>query len=94
MSTLYIYIEFAHYFENKPVECFRVDGAGNENPGFDEVQFHWAERHMLEGRYCTLVTTRYAGGSYLNRVELLNGCLSMGHSGIFIPSTIHGSNMD
>ena len=86
--------EFAHYFENKPVECFRVDGAGNENPGFDEVQFHWAERHMLEGRYCTLVTTRYAGGSYLNRVELLNGCLSMGHSGIFIPSTIHGSNMD
>ena len=49
---------------------------------------------MLEGQYYTLITTRYAGGSYLKRVELLNGCLSMRHSEIFIPSTIHGSNMD
>ena len=40
-----------------------------------------------------MVTARYAGGSYLNGVELLNGCLAVGHSGIFIPSTIHGSNL-
>ena len=86
--------EFVPQFKNKPIDCFRVDGAGDENPGFDEVQFNWTERHLEEGRVCTLVTTRYSGGSYLNRVELLNGCIAVGHSGVFIPSTIHGSNVD
>ena len=32
------------------------------------------------------------GGSCLNKVELQNGCLAMGHSNLFIPSTIYGSN--
>ena len=86
--------DFAHYFENKPIECFRVDGVGDENPGFDEVQFYWSERHLMEARVCTLVTARHSGGSFLNRVELLNGCIAVGHSGVFIPSTIHGSNID
>lgn len=42
----------------------------------------------------TLVTTRSSGSSYLNRVELQNGCLSRGHSSTFIPSTLAGSCMD
>ena len=75
-------------FENKQIECFKVDGAGHENPGFDEGQFYWTERHLEESRVCTLVTARHAGGSYLNRVELLNGCIALGHSGVFIRSTI------
>ena len=29
-----------------------------------------------------------------NRVELLNGCLTVGHSNVFIPSTILGSNFN
>ena len=36
----------------------------------------------------TLVTTRSSGSSYLNRVELQNGCLSLGHASTFIPSTL------
>lgn len=79
--------------DQKEIEYFQVDGAGDENPGFLEVQFYWTERHYCEGRTCTLLTARNSGGSYLNRVELLNGCLAIGHSGVFIPSTIHGSNI-
>lgn len=35
-----------------------------------------------------MVTARSGGASYLNRVELQNGCLSLGHANIFIPSTL------
>ena len=52
----------------------------------------WTERHLEQEKVCTLVTTRCSGSSYLNRVELQNGCLSIAHGNIFIPSTIHGSN--
>ena len=38
-----------------------------------------------------MVTTRSSGSSFLNRVELQNGCLSRGHSNLFIPSTLSGS---
>lgn len=31
-----------------------------------------------------------SGSSYLNRVELQSGCLSLGHSNLFIPSTLAG----
>lgn len=41
---------------------------------------------------CTLVTTRQSGGSYLNEVELMNGCLAIAHSNLYIPSTLNGSN--
>lgn len=41
-----------------------------------------------------LVTARSSGSSYLNRVELQNGCLSCGHSNVFIPSTMSGSCME
>ena len=30
----------------------------------------------------------------MNRVELQNGCLSLGHANTFIPSTLAGSNLD
>ena len=49
---------------------------------------------MLKGRLATLVTTRSSGSSYLNRVELQNGCLSRGHRNLFIPSTLSGSCME
>ena len=53
----------------------------------------WTERHLEMGKQCTMVTSRFSGGSYLNRVELLNGCIAIGHSNLFIPSTILGSNL-
>ncbi len=78
----------------KSIECVRVDGATDEGPSHVEVQFMWTERHINHSKLCTLVTTRFAGGSYLNKVELQNGCLALGHSNLFIPSTINGSNFD
>jgi len=74
----------------KDIECIRVDGASDEGPGHEEVQFYWTERHLTMSKACTIVTTRHSGGSYLNKVELLNGCISVGHSNVFIPSTLHG----
>ena len=73
------------------VECIRVDGASDEGPSHEEVQYWWTERHILKERIATLVTTRSSGCSYLNRVELQNGCLSLGHAHTFIPSTLGGS---
>ena len=51
----------------------------------------WTERHLTEANQVTLVTTQSSGSSYLNRVELQNGCLSRAHSNLFIPSTLNGS---
>lgn len=78
----------------REIECVCVDGASDEGPSHAEVQFMWTERHINHGKICTLVTSRFAGGSYLNKVELQNGCLALGHSNLFIPSTINGSNFD
>ena len=74
--------------ERKLIECIRVDGAGDERPLHEEVQFLWTSRHLDKA---TLVTTCSSGSSYLNRVELQNGCLSQAHSNMFIPSTLGGS---
>ena len=74
----------------KDIECIRVDGASDEGPGHEEVQFYWTERHLPMSKASTIVTTRHSGGSYLNKVELLNGCISVGHSNVFIPSTLNG----
>ena len=38
-----------------------------------------------------MITARSSGSSFLNRVELQNGCLSRGHSNLFIPSTLAGN---
>jgi hypothetical protein len=75
----------------KEVECIRVDGGTDEGPLHHEVQFLWTERHVTRSTKVTLVTTRCSGDSFLNRVELQNGCLSRGHSNTFIPSTLCGS---
>ena len=72
----------------KAIECVRVDGATDEGPAHAEVQYWWTKRHISRGRLATLVTTRSSGSSYLNRVELQNGCLSLGHANTFIPSTL------
>ena len=77
--------------ERKLIECVRVDGAGDEGPLHEEVQFLLTSRHLDKGCIATLVTTRSSGSSYLNRVELLNGCLSQALSNLFIPSTLGGS---
>ena len=70
----------------KSVECIRVDGASDEGPSHEEVQYWWTERHILKERVATLVTTRSSGCSYLNRVELQNGCLSKSGSCPYIHS--------
>lgn len=75
----------------KKIECVRVDGAGDEGPSHLEVQYYWTKRHLEQGSTATLVTTRSSGSSYLNRVELQNGCLALTHSNLFIPSTLKGS---
>ena len=78
----------------KAIECIRVDGAADEGPMHEEVQFFWSARHLEKGYYATYVTARCSGQSYLNRVELQNGCLGLGHSNLYIPSTLTGTNMD
>ena len=37
-----------------------------------------------------MVTTQSSGSNFLNRVELLNGCTSLAHAILFIPSTLYG----
>ena len=92
--------ELTHVFFNvdtgihKPIDCIRVDGASDEGPSHEEVQFYWTERHINSKKVATLVTTRSSGSSYLNRVELQNGCLALGHANTFIPSTLSGSCID
>ena len=41
-----------------------------------------------------LVTARNSGSSYLNCVELQNGCMALAHANVFIPSTLGGTCMD
>lgn len=78
----------------KPIDCIRVDGAGDEGPSHESVQYWWTDWHLNNSKVVTLVTTRCSGSSYMNRVELQNGCLSLGHANTFIPSTLAGSNLD
>ena len=75
----------------KLIECVRVDGAGDEGPSHQEVQYWWCLRHFQKKWLTTLVSTRCSGCSYLNKVELQNGCLSKGHANLFIPSTLAGN---
>lgn len=77
--------------DQKMILCVRVDGTCDEGPSHEEVQYYWTRDHLLNERMATLVTTRSSGSSFLNRVELQNGCLSRGHSNLFIPSTLSGS---
>ena len=75
----------------KAIECIRVDGASDEGPSHDEVKFWWTSRHYKSQKVMTLISSRSSGSSYLNRVELQNGCLALGHTNLFIPSTLGGT---
>ena len=72
----------------KLLECIRVDGASDEGPSHDEVQFWWSLHHLKEGKLVTMLSSRSSGASHLNRVELQNGCLALGHSNLFIPNFV------
>ena len=61
------------------------------NRRHEEVQYWWCLEHLQMERLATLVTARSSGSSHLNRVELQNGCMTRGHSNLFIPSTLAGS---
>jgi hypothetical protein len=50
--------------QNKDIDCIRVDGAVDEGPNHLEVQFMWSEWHLKMNKTCTIVTSRYSGGSY------------------------------
>ena len=76
--------------ERKEVECARVDGSFDEGPSHCEVQYWWTVRHLVTSSRMTLVMSRNSGASYRNRVELQNGSLALGHTGLFIPSTLNG----
>lgn len=75
----------------KQIECIRVDRATDEGPSHQEIQFWWTFHHLKRPTVATLVTARNSGTSYLNRVELQNGCLALAHTNLFIPSTLSGS---
>ena len=78
----------------KQVECVSVDGATDEGPSHLEIQFWWTLRHIQWPTAVTLVTARSSGASYLNRVELQNGCMALAHANLFIPSNLNGSCFD
>lgn len=80
--------------ENRLIDYVRVDGATDEGPSHEEVQFWWAAHHLEEGKLASLLTSRSSGSSFFNRVELQNCCLSLGHANLFIPSTLGGSVTD
>lgn len=65
--------------------CIQVDGASDEGPGHEEVQFMWTARHLSKGTIATLATARNSGSGYLNRVELQNRCLAVEHANAFSP---------
>lgn len=71
----------------KRIDCIRVDGAGDEGPSHEEVRFWWAARHLAKQKLATLVSGRSSGSSYLNKVELQNGCLALAHANLFIHSS-------
>ena len=42
----------------KTIDCIRVDGASDEGPSHEEVQYWWTDWHVTNGKVATLVTTR------------------------------------
>ena len=87
---------FIDSLTNQPklIECARVNGATDEGPAHVEVRFWWTVRHLERPTYATLVIARSSDSSFLNRVELQNGCLSLAHAYLFIPSNINGTCFD
>lgn len=96
MQTWKCYLRLQNFVQHssgdpKRIECIRVDGATDEGLSHDKVKFLWAARHLKLGKLVTLVSSRSSGSSYLNRVELQNGCLALAHTNLFVPSTLSGS---
>ena len=56
------------------------------------VQFMWTKRRIKHCQLSAMLTTKIAGGSYLNKVELQNGRLALGHSNIYTTPTTYGTN--
>ena len=77
--------------KKKKIECIRVDGGFDEGPPHKEVQYWWTRRHLEAETVVTLVSSRNSGASFRDRVKLQNGCLALGHTNLFIPSTLNGS---
>ena len=78
----------------KEIECIRTDSGSDEAPYFKETQFWWTKRHLEKPTTVQPVTSHHRCGSNLNRVELQNGCEAKACAGLFIPSTLNGSNLD
>lgn len=92
LRTTKICHHFLHrHWIPKQIECIHVDRATDEGPSHEEVKYWWTVRHLVYKRLVTLVSCHSSGSSYLNRVELLNGSLALGHTNLFIPSTLGGS---
>lgn len=64
----------------------------DEGPSHAEVQFWWTKRHVEHPTYSIILTTRSSGSSFMNRVELQNGCMAVAHANLFIPSNLNGSS--
>lgn len=43
--------------QRKQLTCIRVDGASDEGPSHQEVQFWWTQYHLTQENYITLITT-------------------------------------
>ena len=57
--------------------------------------FLGTERHLRNAYVASLVTARNSGSSFLNRVELQNGCLALGHSNHYMyHPPLAGTNID
>ena len=65
--------------QNKEIYYIRMDGATDEGLSYELKQYWWTEWHFRMEKVATLVTSRSSVSSYLNRVELKNGCVSLGH---------------
>ena len=52
-------------FQNnsKYIDCIRLDGASDEGPAHELVQYYWTEWHIKNEEVATLVTTRCSGSS-------------------------------
>lgn len=81
--------EIKPWVSNKQIDCIRVNGTSDEGPVHLEDQFLWKELQRQREKLCTLVTKRKSGGSCLNKVELMNGCLLIAHSTVTFTSHQH-----
>ena len=68
--------------KRKEIECARVDGSFGVGRSHFEEHYWWTIRHLNVGSRMKLVTSRNSGARYRNRVELLNGCLALGHANL------------